>query len=120
MGNIDIGAGTLNGNVDIKSGTLSGTNISISSTKCGVFGNAASQASAYTQTYATTTKTHANMTSATVATTASTNVTPFGYTTAAQADAIITAINALRNDVINLKGVVNAMIDDMQTYGVFP
>lgn len=37
-----------------------------------------------------------------VAATASTNVTPFGYTTAAQADAIVTLVNALRTVLVNL------------------
>lgn len=37
---------------------------------------------------------------AAVAATASTNVTPFGYTTSAQADAIVTLLNAIRQVLI--------------------
>lgn len=39
---------------------------------------------------------------AAVAATGSTNVTPFGYTTAAQADAIVTLVNALRTALVNM------------------
>lgn len=38
---------------------------------------------------------------AAVATTGATNLTPFGYTTAAQADAIVTLVNALRTALVN-------------------
>lgn len=75
--------------------------------------------SAYTQTYSTATKTHSNPTASAISTTGSTNVTPFGYTTAAQADAIVAAINALIVDVANTKQVVNAIIDDQQAIGWF-
>jgi len=73
--------------------------------------------SAYTQTYSTADKTHANMTSADVVTTAATNSSPYGYSQA-QADAIVTAINALRADVIDCKQVVNSLIDDLQALGL--
>lgn len=63
---------------------------------------------AYTQTYSATTRTHAQ---AAVDTTGSTQTTPFGYTTAAQADAIPTAINELKN-------LVNQVIDDLQANGL--
>lgn len=39
---------------------------------------------------------------AAVATTGAVNVAPFGYTTAAQADAIVTLVNALRTALVNL------------------
>lgn len=77
------------------------------------------RAAALTQTYATTSRTHANMVAVAVATTGSTQTTPFGYTTAAQADAIVTAINALINsDVVNAKQIMNSVIDDLQAYGL--
>lgn len=107
--NITFGTATL--------GAITATNFTCG-TKVGFFAGSSLQASAYTQTYSTATKTHSNMTSAAVTTTAATNVSPYGYTTQAQADAIVTAINALRNDVINLKGVVNSLIDDLQAYGL--
>jgi hypothetical protein len=68
----------------------------------------ASRPAAYTQTYATAARTHV---AAAVATTAATNIGPFGYTTAAQADAIPVAIN-------ELKALINAMIDDRQADGL--
>lgn len=72
----------------------------------------------YTQTYSTASRTMPNLTSAAVATTGATAVTPFGYTTAAQADAIVTAINAIRADVDNTRKVVNQILDDLQSYGL--
>ena len=87
--------------------------------KVGFFGTAPIvQRTAYTQTYSTADKTHANMTSADVATTAVTQTTPYGYATAAQGDAVAVAINAIRADVIDLKQVVNSVIDDLQAYGL--
>lgn len=76
------------------------------------------QPTAFTQTYATASKTHANVTSSAVATTGAVNITPYGYTTAAQADAIPVAINAVAADLLNLKQVVNAIIDDGQAEGL--
>jgi hypothetical protein len=73
--------------------------------------------SAYTQTYATASKTHPAVTSVAVATTAATNSSPYGYAQA-QADAIPVAINANRADILALKQVVNALIDDLQAYGL--
>jgi len=76
------------------------------------------QPTAYTQTYATADKTHANATQVAVATTGATAVTPFGYTTSAQADAIVTAVNAARLDILDLKQLVNSVIDDLQALGL--
>lgn len=42
----------------------------------------------------------ASLNQAAVASTASTNVTPYGFTTAAQADAIVTLVNQLRSDLV--------------------
>ena len=75
------------------------------------------QASAYTQTYATADRTHANPTAVVVATTAATNVAPYGYAQA-QADAIVTAVNALVADMADIKQLVNAVIDDLQARGL--
>lgn len=77
-----------------------------------------SKAAAYTQTYSTATRTHSTFTSTAVATTPSTSTTPFGYTTQDQADAIVTSLNALRQDVANAKQVLNSVIDDLQAYGL--
>lgn len=71
---------------------------------------------AFTQTYATTSRTMPNNTSATVATTASA-LASNGFT-AAQADSIPVAINALIADVLEVKGVLNQVIDDLQANGL--
>lgn len=73
---------------------------------------------AYVQTFATADRTHAARTSLAVATTGASNVTPFGFTTAAQANAIVTAINALRDDLADTAALLNALIDDLQSVGV--
>lgn len=86
----------------------------------GFYGKApVARSEAYAQTYAAATRTHNNVTSEAVATTGSTNSTPFGYTTGAQANAIPTAINALRVDLGNVKQLVNSVIDDLQANGLF-
>lgn len=93
--------------------------ITLTSTALGFFAVAPqARPAAYTQTYSTATRTHNNVTSSSVATTAATNVAPFGYTTAAQADAIPVAINAVAADLLNLKQLVNQMLDDLQGYGL--
>ena len=75
------------------------------------------RATAYTQTYSTAAKTVENATVAAIVTTAATNSSPFGYVGAAQADAIPVGINALAADVLSLKKVLTAVIDDLQAYG---
>lgn len=80
---------------------------------------------AYTQTYSTADRTHANLTSAalTVADGAGTND---GTIAAITADASVIAavqeladqINKLVADVTDVKQIVNAVIDDLQTVGV--
>jgi len=74
--------------------------------------------STYTQTYSTADKTHANSTFAAVSETAATQTTPWGYGSAAQADAIIVELNDLGDDVIDLKQLVNSLIDDLQSIGL--
>lgn len=72
---------------------------------------------AYTQTYSTADRTHANLTSSAVVTTAATSDTPFGFSEA-QANAIVAAINALRTDLLDTKQLVNSVIDDLQALGL--
>ncbi len=79
--------------------------------------NAAAQGSAYTQTYATSSKTVPAATAVAVATTAATNSTPYGYAQA-QADAIVAAVNANSADILAVKKIVNALIDDLQALGL--
>lgn len=74
--------------------------------------------SAYTQTYSTATRTHDTPVAAQPASTAATNVTPFGYTTATQANAIKEACRDLVTDMANVKQVLNQVIDDLQALGL--
>lgn len=69
---------------------------------------------AYTQTYATADKTHANPTASSVATTGVTQSSPYGYAGATQGDAVATTINAIIVDLADLKQLVNSIIDDLQ------
>lgn len=74
------------------------------------------QQAAYTQTYSTAARTVPNATAAAVVTTAATNVAPYGYSQA-QADALVTAVNAAQDDILALKKLINALIDDSQALG---
>lgn len=82
----------------------------------------------YTQTYSTATRTHSDLTSATLAVgtlggTANGTMESVGATNSGDVSGAIqnnlqelfTQLNALRVDVVNVKGVVNAVIDDLQT-----
>lgn len=75
------------------------------------------QQAAYTQTYSTAARTVPNATAVAVVTTAATNSSPYGFAQA-QADAIPVAINALEADVLALKKVITALIDDLQAVGI--
>lgn len=101
-------------------------------THLGFFGTAAAaRTGVFTQTYATSSHTHAALTSATL--TDSTGGTPgatlaaiAGSVYATDAAAIINAlsslaaqVNALRVDLANAKQVLNAAVDDLQLYGLF-
>ena len=74
--------------------------------------------SVYTQTYSTADKTHANSTFGAIAETGVTQTTPYGFATAAQGDAISVELNDLGDDVIDLKQLVNSLIDDLQSIGL--
>jgi hypothetical protein len=82
----------------------------------GFFGVAAAvRPGAFTQTYATSSHTHSNITA----------VDPgayltgaFGYSAAATALAIHTEVIALRADIVNIKNVITGIIDDLQTLGL--
>jgi hypothetical protein len=114
-----IGTGTTTSAVNL-GGASNALNLSAAGGTVGLFGvTAAARTAAYTQTYSTASRTVPALTSAAVTTTAASNVTPWGYSTQAQADAIVAAINALRTDVDAVKQVVNSVIDDQQTYGWF-
>ena len=71
----------------------------------------------YTKTYNTPARTIPAATAAAVATTASTNTSPYGYSQA-QADGIVTAVNALEADVLALRKVVVALVTDLEALGL--
>ena len=72
-------------------------------------------AQAYTQTYATADRTHANLTSADIGAFTGGVV---GFLDAAELDNVRTQVNALRADLTDLKQLVNALVDDLQTAGI--
>jgi hypothetical protein len=100
----------------------------------GFFGTApAAQTAAYTQTYATASRTHANPTGAQLSITFTTDdpaITPDGSVTIADGDTptvnelleyceeLNDQINNLVADVANAKQVLNSVLDDGQTYGL--
>ncbi len=86
--------------------------------KFSIFGvTPVARAAAYTQTYSTASRTVAAATATAVATTVSTQTTPFGFSSGAQADALVAAVNALIADNLVLRQLVNSLIDDQQAYG---
>lgn len=82
----------------------------------GFFGTTpVAQAAAYTKTYATASRVIPVATFTNLSTTAATNVAPYGFTTAAQADAIATKVNALAADVLILKQLIVSLVNDSST-----
>jgi hypothetical protein len=99
----------------------------IGASKIGFFTTApVSKASAYTQTYSSTTKTHSNLTSSTLSVSVGTGSTTivdvsgsFNQTTLNNiVRSLADQINALRVDLTNAKQVVNSVLDDLQAYGL--
>lgn len=98
-------------------------------TQVGVFGvTPVSRAGAYTQTYATADKTHANPTSATLTdNSGGTGSTTLAVITGGGAGcenatknaiaSLAAQVNALRVDLLDAKELVNSVIDDLQAYG---
>lgn len=96
---------------EVLRGQTDGTNALI-----GFLGAAAvARASAYTQTYATTTRTHANVTAVDPAAYAA---GANGYSTAAMAQAVHAEVIALRADLVVVKNLLNSVIDDLQALGL--
>jgi hypothetical protein len=75
---------------------------------------------AYTQTFSTAIRTVPNATAAAVATTALVDAVTgnFAYDTAAQGDAVAVAINAIIVDNAELRKLITALIDDLQTASI--
>ena len=72
---------------------------------------------AYTQTYATADKTHAAVTQL-AAPAGGAGAAAGGWDTAANRDLAITSINAARDDIADVKQLVNSVIDDLQALGL--
>jgi hypothetical protein len=82
----------------------------------GAFGvSPVARRSAFTQTYASATRTHNNQTQGN--TTALATSGGWGASSSGEFDSIITNLNNARADIINLKQVVNSLIDDQQALG---
>lgn len=93
------------------------TMIEVGSGKLGFFGvPSVVRPAAYTQTYTTAAKSVPAPTAAAVATTASTTGA-YGFTQT-QADALVSAVNALVADSLANKKTINAIIDDLQALGL--
>jgi hypothetical protein len=115
---------TFTGNITYNAGTIitdttTGLKIGSGATqKLGFYGvTPVVRPSAFTQTYSTATKTHAAVTQL-AAPAGGTGVAAGAWSTAANRDLAIASINAARNDIANLKQVVNAIIDDLQAQGL--
>lgn len=72
---------------------------------------------ALTQTYSTTSSTHAAVTQL-AAPAGGVGVAAGGWSTAANRDLAITSINAARTDIANLKNFVNQIVDQLQALGL--
>lgn len=136
QGNIGFGGVTAPGSLihlaeggNIQVGTTTGTKIGTATNqKLGHYGvTPVVQPSAYTQTYSTADKTHANFTSAdltgiTSSTTGSALAEPSATYTQSEMQQNFRRIqdqfNALRADVADLKQLVNSVIDDLQALGL--
>lgn len=112
-----IGTAKIKDATNIALDTTTGTKIATATTQKLGFWNATPivRPSAFTQTYATASKTHSNLTYvAPAAYGAGAN----GYSTAAMAAAVHAAVIALAADVANVKQVLNSVIDDLQSMGL--
>lgn len=80
---------------------------------------AVARPAAYTQTYATTSRTHANIVAVDPGAIASTSVTPVGFSSSADFNALRDAVrNVVNSDIPNIKQVLNSVIDDDQAVGL--
>ncbi len=73
---------------------------------------------AYTQTFSTADRTHAARTATSAVTSPAVNLSQYGFAAASQADAVITKLNAVIVDLADTAQVVNALVDDFQSYGL--
>ena len=107
---------------DQPAGTTSGSitgNLAHSGTVAGFYGiTPISRPVAYTQTYDITNRTHLGMTAASSASPTLTLVSPLGFSSSAQLQAMSESINNLVVDMGNVKQVLNSILDDLQALGL--
>ena len=110
--------GTLNRDpAPVSSGSIAGA-MAHAGTTVGFYGvTPVARPSAYTQTYSAASRTHSNLTSASVSASV-VLVTPFGFSSSAQGDNLVLAVNRLVTDLTNVKNVLNQVIDDLQSQGL--
>lgn len=117
-GTVTVPGATLSDGTDITIATGTGSKIGQSASKIGFFGVApVARPSALTQTYSTTSATHANQTQL-AAPAGGTGATAGAYNTAANRDLLIASVNAARTDIANLKNFVNQIVDQLQALGI--
>lgn len=118
-GTISDSATGVGGEIDFQTrlvGAALASVLKISENKVGFFAvTPVVRPTAYTQTYATADKTHADFTSADIGAFSGGTM---GFLDAAERDNIRTQYNALRADVADLKQLVNSVIDDLQALGL--
>jgi hypothetical protein len=103
---------------DLVVNATTGTKFGQSGSKLGFFGvTPVVRPTALTQTYATTSSTHAAVTQL-AAPAGGTGVAAGGWSTAANRDLAIVSINAARTDIANLKNFVNQIVDQLQALGL--
>jgi hypothetical protein len=103
---------------DVVINSSTGTKIGQAGSKIGFYGvTPAVRPGTLTQTYSTTSTTHAAVTQL-AAPAGGTGVAAGGWSTAANRDLAITSINAARTDIANLKNFVNSIVDQLQALGL--
>ena len=101
----------------ITSGSIAG-DMAHSGTTVGFYGvTPVARPTAFTQTYSAASRTHSNLTSASVSASV-VLVTPFGFSSSAQGDNLVLAVNRLVTDLTNVKNVLNQLLDDLQNVGL--
>jgi hypothetical protein len=117
-GTVTLPAVTLGDGAAVTISATTGTSFGQAGSRIGFFGvTPVVRPTVLTQTYATVNATHLAATSL-AAPAGGVGVAAGGWSTAANRDAAITSINAIRTDLTNLKDFVNAVVDRLQALGL--
>ena len=117
-GTVTVPGVTLTDNTNVTISATTGSRIGQATSKIGFFGvTPVVRPTALTQTYATTSATHANVTQL-ACPAGGTGVAAGGFSTAANRDLMIASLNAARTDIANLKNFVNQVVDQLQALGL--